>query len=187
MSQRVVESQLTFTDLLGSYDALDNLVFLPRQDGLENMTGLKEAETKMRMLCEVILCGKSVMTHGSVGDREYLMYYDDNGTFDAKRVYKTKLEQLSFFSYYDLNLVAFLGREIGMISEHINILRMTSKKRVHYGSHPKVAVVFEAKSAKSIPFVLNTVYQAFHLVEVVILLDENFIQIDRKEGAMVLC
>jgi hypothetical protein len=187
MSQRITEPALTFSDILGDFSVIDNLVFLPKQEGLSSMTGLKEAELKMRMLCEVVLGGKSVITHGSVSDREYLLYYDDNGAFDAKRVYKSKLEQLSFFSYLGLNLVSFLGREIEMISEHIDLLKVTSKRREKFGAHPKVAAVFECNSSKSINFSLNTIYNAFPTVEVIILIDDGFYKIDKKEGSMVLC
>jgi len=187
MKHKTNSRPLTFGDVMGGYDTLRNIAFMPKQHGLSNLVGLGEAETRLNILSNVLLEGKSVLTHGSIDNREYLLYYSSNGDFDAKRVYRDRLDQLSFFTYRDFSFVSFLGREIDLVFKHLKMFKITSTKRESSGFAPKIAVVFEAQSAKSTLFAINTMYKAFPTLESVILLDKDFQQIDKKKGSMILC
>jgi len=179
---------MTFSDVIGDFSVLSNIVFLPKIKAFERLKSLASAEEKLAVLSPLVFGGKSIITHGTIYNREYLFYYSSKGYFDSNRILDDKLDSLSFFAHDGLRLVVLLARELPSMLETREDISQFFKNDKFIDSKPKVALIFEAEKMEmgrtTMSFHLNDIFDE---TEIVFFLGENIRDIKHKKGSLLLC
>lgn len=179
---------LSFKDAIGSFSVLHDTVFLPKITAFTKLASLKEAEEKLALLSTVAFYGKTILTHGTIYNREYLFFYSNNGRFESTRILNNKLDSLSFFAHDGFRLVVLLARELNpMIKTRPNIRKFFAKGPAK-DKKPRMAVIFESeKIKKNLVVASYDIFDTFVGVEVVFFLGDGIREIQKKEGSLLLC
>jgi len=180
---------LTFLDVVGDGSVMREIIFLPKIKAFETLKSLKQAKDKLSVLSTMVFDGKSVITHGTIFGREYLLYYSNKGHFESNRILDKKLDSLSFFSYDGMRLVVLLGRELPyMLKMKDDILSFFREDELS-GKEPRVVLIFESEKIKMSRTVMSFhLYDTFEKSEVIFFLGEEIQDIQKKsEGSFLLC
>jgi len=181
-------TQLSFSDAIGNFSVLHDTVFLPKITAFCKLASLKEAEDKLAILSAVAFYGKTILTHGTIYNREYLFFYSNSGKFESSRVLDNKIDSLSFFSHEGFQLVVLLARELNSMLESKKDIKSFFSRGEMKKRKPRMAVIFESeKITKSLIISYFDITDVFIDTEVVFFLGEDIREIKNKEGSLLLC
>lgn len=187
-----VESQnrtnISFSDVIGKFSVLHDTVFLPKITAFSKLASLPEAEEKLTILSNVAFSGKTVLTHGTIFNREYIFFYSTGGRFAYTRILNDKLDNLTFFAQDGFRLIVFLARELdSMIKAKANIQNFFNKVDVKKRK-PKIAVIFESEIIKDkLGITAYDIFDVLDEVEVIFFLGDELQKIEKKDRALLLC
>jgi len=182
------KTDLFFTDAIGTFSVLNDTVFLPKISAFNKLSSLKEAEEKLAVLSTVAFYGKTLLTHGTIYNREYLFFYSHSGNFESSRILNNKIDSLSFFSHQGFRLIVLLARELQPMLRSKSSIKTFFNKDHMKDRKPRMAVIFESeKLKKGITAASFDVNDVFDETEVVFFLGEDIREVRNKEGTLLLC